>query len=175
MKKVIVGTLLIVGLVLFVGCGNSGASKAVDTAIKNSNDRIDKLIESEKKDVEFLESTEIFPVEFNGWMISSDEAKEEIKKLKSSIKSYDKYKFSRDETFVIVYEDDNNYYVCLRKNADDDDVIVDGFKVGKENERVSRTMSDWRKIKELYENNSEPVLQEENIELNEDTMDITYF
>lgn len=76
---------------------------------------------------------------------------------------------------MIVYEDDNNYYVCLRENVDNDDVLVTGLKVGKENERVSREMSDWRKIKEFYENNSEPVLEEKNVELNEDTMDISYF
>lgn len=101
---------------------------------------------------------------------------EKIEKLEDEKQSYEDDIFQREKSNILVYEDDNNYYVYLRKNIDDDvygkSIIGDGFKINKESEKVDSQPEDRKKIVEFYSDNEEPVLEEKNVELVEDTIEM---
>lgn len=91
-------------------------------------------------------------------------------------KDYDDWKFERDESYLMVWEDEYNYYVYLRKNVTDDvygeGIHGDGYKVGKKNGTVSSSPSDRKTIVNFYRDNVKPLFEEKNIELFKDKMDM---
>lgn len=84
------------------------------------------------------------------------------------------YKIEREKANFILWEDENNYYILARYNYQVDEIKTtdaDGFKVGKENNRVSCSTDDRTKVVEYYMNNIPPIHTEENIELTEKDFD----
>ncbi|MEL5938186.1 hypothetical protein WN865_01160 [Tetragenococcus halophilus] len=202
MKKYFMVIVLCVITVFFVGCNKSEkeASEAVDKAIVFHNKRmnnsiksvdeeikevkdydIDKDVEEARENLEFRKSSltddgykkEKSKVDGIKEEYQNEKFPEELKRLENSKRNHEESKFDREKSYIIVYEDDNNYYVLIRKNKDKE-VVVKGFKVGKENGRVTQKDKDWKKIEEYYEDNTEPIYEEKNVDLSSDTIELTH-
>ena len=203
MKKIMISVLLMVGVIVFVGCGNSSseASEAVDKVIEFNNETVDSAIKSIDESIEEAKNYDIDKdveeartkleekkrflnkygyekekeaIDNMKNVYQNQKLPQKIEELENSKQSSKDERFEREKSSILVYEDDNNYYVYLRRNVDDDVhgklVYGDGFKVGKENGRITTEASDRKKIVGFFRENEKPVFEEKNIDLYNDEM-----
>lgn len=79
--------------------------------------------------------------------------------------------FERKKSNIMIWEDENNYYVYLRKDLDGT-VYGDGYQIGKSNDKWDSSPDDRAKIKKFLDDKTEPIYEENNIELVSDNMSI---
>lgn len=83
------------------------------------------------------------------------------------------YWLERDKVDFTIWEDENNYYVLTQRYSEYEGEKIphaDGYKIGKENEKVTSSPDDRTQVVEYWQNNKIPVYEERNVGVDTDSI-----